>query len=93
MNLLDTYNNCLKELTIYINNFEYEIKLLTVLLQMLKIDTDNPIFQMMINTLSNNTYGFIKDLKIIIDDNKQIVSEACLHNKSHLPCKELKLSI
>lgn len=67
MNLFNIHKNFYNSLKVFINNFEYQIKVMQVLVDMLKIKTDNPLINDLINTITYSTYKLIPELEKYIN--------------------------
>ncbi len=67
MNLFNIHKNFYNSLKVFINNFEYQIKVMQVLVDILKIKTDNPLINDLINTITYSTYKLIPELEKYIN--------------------------
>ncbi len=90
MNMLDLHNRYMQNITIFINDYEYQIKILRVLLKIITIDTDNPLITLMVSRLTISVNNFIVNISAYIEDMKKIVSATYLSDINHLPTSELK---
>ncbi len=90
MQLLDLHNNNMKNITIYINNYEYQIKVLKALLKLINVETDNPLILAVISRININAHNYLTELVSYIDEIKKTVSFTYLSDIKSLSEEELK---